>query len=290
MDRIATPSRTKETIAKHGFHLSKSLGQNFLIDQNIISRIIDGAEVNSATNVLEIGPGIGSLTQELCERAKKVVAVEIDKALIPILKETLDGKPNIEVINADILKVDINEIIREHFSGGDVKVIGNLPYYITTPIIMKCLEEKIPVKAIVIMIQKEVADRMKAKPGGKDYGALSVAVQYYCDVENVVNVPPSVFIPQPKVESSVIRLRVLEKPRVKVLSEAIFFGAVKDSFGKRRKTLLNALSSGTLKLSKELVREVLSTCGIDEKRRGETLSLEEFACLSNEISRRAGNI
>lgn len=283
MDRIASPKKTKETVAKHNFHFSKSLGQNFLIDQNIITKIIDGAGVTADENVLEIGPGIGSLTQELAERAKKVVAVEIDKSLIPILKETLQDKNNVEVINADILKVDINKLIGEQFDGGDVKVIGNLPYYITTPIIMKCLEEKVPIKAIVIMIQKEVADRMKAKPNTKDYGALSVAVQYYCSVENIVNVPPSVFIPQPKVDSSVIKLNVLDEPRVKVASEEIFFGIVKDSFGKRRKTLLNSLSSGNLQLNKDLIREVFTECGIDEKRRGETLSLDEFALIANEI-------
>ncbi len=286
MDRIASPRKTKETIAKHNFHFSKSLGQNFLIDQNIITKIIDGAEIGPAENVIEIGPGIGSLTQELTDRAKKVVAIEIDKSLIPILKETLQDKTNIEIINADVLKVDLNKLISERFDGGAVTVIGNLPYYITTPIIMKCLEEKVPIKAIVIMIQKEVADRMKAKPSTKDYGALSVAVQYYCNVENIVNVPPTVFIPQPKVDSSVIRLNVLKEPRVKVISEEIFFGIVKDSFGKRRKTLLNSLSSGGLMLSKELVREVFASCNIDEKRRGETLSLDEFALLANEIARK----
>ncbi len=286
MDRIASPKKTKETIAKHNFHFSKSLGQNFLIDQNIITKIIDGAEIGPEENVIEIGPGIGSLTQELTERAKKVVAIEIDKSLIPILKETLQDRDNVEVINDDILKVDLNRLIREKFDNGAVTVIGNLPYYITTPIIMKCLEEKVPIKAIVIMIQKEVADRMKAKPSTKDYGALSVAVQYYCDVENIVNVPPSVFIPQPKVDSSVIRLIVLKEPRVKVISEEIFFGIVKDSFGKRRKTLLNSLSSGGLNLSKDMVRAVFSACGIDEKRRGETLSLQEFAILANEIAKK----
>ena len=286
MDRIASPRKTKETVAKHNFRFSKSLGQNFLIDQNIITKIIDGAGITSEENVLEIGPGIGSLTQELAERAKKVVAIEIDKSLIPILKETLQGKDNVEIINADVLKVDLHKILNEQFNGGDVKVIGNLPYYITTPIIMKCLEDKVPIKAIIIMIQKEVADRMKAKPGTKDYGALSVAVQYYCTVENIVNVPPTVFIPQPKVDSSVIKLNILPEPRVKVVSENIFFGLVKDSFGKRRKTLLNALSSGNLQLSKDLIREVFTICGIDEKRRGETLSLEEFALLANEVVKR----
>ncbi|SCX79249.1 16S rRNA (adenine(1518)-N(6)/adenine(1519)-N(6))-dimethyltransferase RsmA [Alkaliphilus peptidifermentans] len=285
MDKIASPSKTKEIVSKYGFHFSKSLGQNFLIDNNIIDKIINGARITENSYVLEIGPGIGSLTQGLAEVAKKVVAVEIDQKLIPILSETLKDYNNTEIINKDVLKLDLHSLINEKLDDKETIVVGNLPYYITTPIIMKFLEEKVPVKAIIIMIQKEVAERMKAKAGTKDYGALSVAVQYYCNVETVLNVPPSVFIPQPKVESSVIRLEVLTKPRVAVEREELFFQVVKDSFGKRRKTLLNALSSGKLQINKELLKETLATCGIDEKRRGETLSIEEFAQLSNELSK-----
>lgn len=284
MNKIATPKNTKEMVEKHGFHFSKSLGQNFLIDYNIIEKIIQGSNITKEINVIEVGPGIGSLTQGLSEAAKKVVAVEIDKKLIPMLADTLKGYENTKVINEDILKIDLHQLIREEFDGGDIKVIGNLPYYITTPIIMRFLEEKVPIQSITIMIQKEVADRMNAKPGKKDYGALSVAVQYYCTTEIITIVPPSVFIPQPKVDSSVIKLNRLEEPKVKVASEKLFFGVVKDAFGKRRKTLLNALSSGDLQLNKDMVRETLKECGIDEKRRGETLSLEEFAAITNRFA------
>ncbi|KAB3531826.1 16S rRNA (adenine(1518)-N(6)/adenine(1519)-N(6))-dimethyltransferase RsmA [Alkaliphilus serpentinus] len=281
MDKIATPKRTKELISKYNFYFSKGLGQNFIIDQNILNKITSAVKITKDTEVLEVGPGIGSLTQSLAEAARRVVAVEIDQKLIPILKESLADYENVEVINKDILKVDLHKLLEEKFEGKEIVVVGNLPYYITTPIIMKFLEEKVPITAIVIMIQKEVADRMKAKAGTKDYGALSIAVQYYCDIENVMIVPPSVFIPQPKVDSSVIRLQLLEEPRVKVKREDLFFKVVKDAFGKRRKTLLNALSSGELGLSKELVRRILESCGINEMRRGETLSIEEFANLSN---------
>ncbi|KAB3537804.1 16S rRNA (adenine(1518)-N(6)/adenine(1519)-N(6))-dimethyltransferase RsmA [Alkaliphilus pronyensis] len=284
MDKIATPNKTKEIVTKHGFYFSKSLGQNFLIDKNIIDKIIKGARITKDSYVLEIGPGIGSLTQELAEAAKKVVAVEVDKKLIPILSETLKDYKNTEIVNSDILKLDLKSLIVDRLDINKTIVVGNLPYYITTPIIMKFLEEKIPVKSIIIMIQKEVAERMKAKEATKEYGALSIAVQYYCNVETILTVPPSVFIPQPKVESSVIRLDVLDKPRVEVTDEDVFFQLVKDAFGKRRKTLLNALSSGTLQLNKALIKEALEDCKIDEKRRGETLSIEEFALLANRIS------
>ncbi|MBM7614757.1 16S rRNA (adenine(1518)-N(6)/adenine(1519)-N(6))-dimethyltransferase RsmA [Alkaliphilus hydrothermalis] len=286
MNKIATPKNTKEMVSKYGFHFSKSLGQNFLVDYNIIEKIIRGAGITKDTNVIEVGPGAGSLTQGLSEAAKKVVAVEIDKKLIPILEDTLQGYENIKVINEDILKLDLHQLLKDEFDGGDIKVIGNLPYYITTPIIMKFLEEKVPVESIIIMIQKEVADRMNAKPGNKDYGALSVAVQYYCTTEIITIVPPTVFIPQPKVDSSVIKLNVLKEPKVKVEREDIFFKVVKDAFGKRRKTLLNALSSGDLQFNKDMVREVLKESNVDEKRRGETLSLDEFASIANGFVRR----
>lgn len=286
MDKIASPRRTKEIVAKHGFYFSKSLGQNFLIDYNMIEKIIQGAGITKEDAVIEVGPGIGSLTQGLAEGASRVVAVEIDKKLVPILEENLMEYDNVTVVNEDILKVDLHQLIKEYFPDTRVKVIGNLPYYITTPIIMRFLEEKVAIDSITIMIQKEVAERMAAKPNTKNYGTLSIAVQYYCHTERVATVPPSVFIPQPNVDSSVIKLIPLGNPRVAVQDEKLYFALVKDAFGKRRKTLLNALSTGHLQLNKELVKEVLNECGIDSKRRGETLSLEEFAALSNQFTER----
>ena len=286
MDRISSPKKTKEIVQKYEFKFSKSLGQNFLIDQNILDNIVDGANVSEGDCIIEVGPGIGSLTQNIAERADSVLAVEIDKTLIPILKETLGAYPNVEVINEDVLKLDLHKLIEEKFPGRNVKVIANLPYYVTTPIIMKFLEEKVPVKSLTIMIQKEVADRMQAGPGIKDYGALSIAVQYYSNPKILLKVPPSVFIPQPKVESTVIRLDILDTPKVSVEREDLFFSLVKDAFGKRRKTLLNALSTGDLKLEKSLLREVLAASNIDENRRGETLTIEEYGVLANNLAKK----
>lgn len=286
MDRISSPKRTKEIVQKHGFKFSKSLGQNFLIDQNILDNIVDGANILETDYVIEVGPGIGSLTQNIAERANSVVAIEIDKTLIPILQETLKDYKNVEVINEDVLKLDLHKLVEDKFKNNKAKVIANLPYYVTTPIIMKFLEEKVPVQSLTIMIQKEVADRMQAKPGTKDYGSLSIAVQYYCNPKILLKVPPSVFIPQPKVESTVIRLDILDKPKVNVEREDLFFGLVKDAFGKRRKTLLNALSSGDLKLEKDMLKEVLSLSNIEENRRGETLTIEEYATLANNLAKR----
>lgn len=284
MDKIASPKKTKEIIQEHQFRFSKSLGQNFLIDKNILENIVEAAEVTKEDYVIEVGPGIGSLTQHIADEAGKVIAIEIDRNLIPILQKTLADYDNIEVIHEDVLKVDLHKIIEEKFGGRKVKVIANLPYYVTTPIIMKFLEEKIPMTSMTVMIQQEVAQRMEAVPSTKDYGALSVAVQYYCDPKIMLKVPPSVFIPQPKVDSTVIRLDVLEKPKVHVEKEKLFFGIVRDAFGKRRKTLLNALSTGSLGLSKELVKEAFEATGIDGGRRGETLSIQEFADLANYIA------
>ncbi|TCO78641.1 16S rRNA (adenine(1518)-N(6)/adenine(1519)-N(6))-dimethyltransferase RsmA [Marinisporobacter balticus] len=283
MERLISPRVTKEIVKKHGFRFTKSLGQNFLVDENILYKIIDGAEVDKEDMVIEVGPGIGTLTQGVAERAGKVVAVEIDKTLIPILAETLGEQENVEVINADILKIDIHKLIKEKSEGRPVKVIANLPYYVTTPIIMKFLEEKVPIQNIVVMIQKEVADRMQAQPNTKDYGALSVAVQYYCEPEIVARVPKTVFIPQPKIESTVIRLKVLKEPRVKVADEKMLFAVVKAAFGKRRKTLLNALSNSSLNIDKETIKKMLESSGIEEKRRGETLTIEEFAKLADTL-------
>lgn len=285
MDRLSSHRKTKEVVDKHGFKFSKSLGQNFLIDDNVIDKILDGARLSEGDKIIEVGPGIGTLTREMGKIADKVVAIEIDKTLIPILKDTLDEFENIEVVNQDILKVDVQGLVNEKLSGGPVKLVANLPYYITTPIVMKFLEEDIPVTDIVVMVQKEVADRMNAGPGTKDYGALSIAVQYYCDTEIVAKAPRHMFIPQPNVDSTVIGLHVREEKKYKVDSEEVFFKTVKAAFGQRRKTLLNAL--GTLGfLDKDEIREVLQEANIDEKRRGETLSIEEFANLANCVNKK----
>ena len=284
MDRLSSHKATKEVVQKHNFKFSKSLGQNFLIDTNVIDRILEGARVKEGDYVIEVGPGIGTLTKEMGRTAKKVVAIEIDKTLIPILEETLADFPNIEVINQDILKVDVQELVKEKLNGGPVKLVANLPYYITTPIVMKFLEEDIPVTDIVVMVQKEVADRMNAQPNSKDYGALSVAVQYYCDTEIVAKAPRHMFMPQPNVDSTVIGLHVREEKKYNVDNEDIFFKTVKASFGQRRKTLLNSLG-GLGFLSKDQIKLALQEANIDEKRRGETLSIEEFASLSNVVNR-----
>lgn len=283
MDRLSSHRATKEVVQKHNFKFSKSLGQNFLIDDNVIDKILDGARLSKGDNIIEVGPGIGTLTREMGKVAQKVVAIEIDKSLIPILKETLDEFDNVEVVNKDILRVNIQELVEEKLNGGPVKLVANLPYYITTPIVMKFLEEDIPVTDIVVMVQKEVADRMNASPGTKDYGALSIAVQYYCETEIVAKAPRHMFVPQPNVDSTVIGLHVREERKYKVDNEEIFFKTVKASFGQRRKTLLNSLG-GLGFLTKDEIREVLNQANIDEKRRGETLSIEEFSILSNIVN------
>ena len=280
MDKLYSPATVNKIMNKHHFKTSKKYGQNFLIDENIIHKIVDAVDIKDNDLVLEIGPGIGTLTAELAKRAGKVKAVEIDKKLVPILDENLAEFNNIKIINADILNTNINEMISDEEKYQSAKIIGNLPYYITTPIIMKILEEKVPVKSITIMVQKEVADRLKAEPGGKDYGALSVAVQYYCDVTFIAQVPRNVFIPKPNVDSSVIRLDVREIPSVKVDDEKVFFRMVKAGFSQRRKTLLNALSH-FLNQPKEEIEKILIQSDIDPLRRAETLSLQDFAALSN---------
>lgn len=284
MDRLSSHRATKEVVNKHNFKFSKSLGQNFLIDDNVIDRILEGARLSETDRIIEVGPGIGTLTREMGKVAENVVAIEIDKTLIPILKETLADLDNVEVVNEDILKVDVQGLINEKLNGGPVKLVADLPYYITTPIVMKFLEEDIPVTDIVVMVQKEVADRMNAKPSTKDYGALSVAVQYYCDTEIVAKAPRHMFVPQPNVDSIVIGLHVRDEKKYVVDNEEIFFKTVKASFGQRRKTLLNSLG-GLGFLSKDEIREALQAANIDEKRRGETLSIDEFANLSNEINK-----
>lgn len=280
---LYTIGRTKEIISKYGFKFSKSLGQNFLIDGNIITNICEGAEISKSDGIIEIGPGIGTLTEQLAKYADKVIAVELDKKLIPILEETVGHLENVSVINNDILKVDIEKLIEEEFGGLDVKVVANLPYYITTPIIMKLLESRLNIESISVMIQKEVAKRMIAPPGNKDYGALSVAVQYYSNPKIIANVPSSVFIPKPNVDSAVIKLDIYKTPPVNVIDESIMFKVVKSAFGKRRKTILNALSSGVLDLDKETIAKILDKAQIDPKKRGEVLSIEDYALIADTI-------
>ncbi|MFP7446970.1 16S rRNA (adenine(1518)-N(6)/adenine(1519)-N(6))-dimethyltransferase RsmA [Bacillus infantis] len=283
---IATPLRTRAILEKYGFSFKKSLGQNFLIDTNILNRIVDHAELREGSGAIEIGPGIGALTEQLAKRTEKVVAFEIDQRLLPILKETLAPYPNAEVIHQDVLKADVKTTIEERFAPGqDLMVVANLPYYVTTPIIMKLLEEKLPIRGIVCMLQKEVADRISAKPGSKDYGSLSIAVQYYTEAETVMIVPKTVFVPQPNVDSAVIRLTRREQPPVLVKDEAFFFQVTKASFAQRRKTILNNLTSQLHegKQKKEAILAALETAGIEPSRRGETLSIGEFGRLSDEL-------
>jgi 16S rRNA (adenine1518-N6/adenine1519-N6)-dimethyltransferase len=283
---IATPVRTRGILEKYGFSFKKSLGQNFLIDTNILKKIVGFAELNEASGVIEIGPGIGALTEQLARSSKKVVAFEIDQRLLPILAETLSPYSNVKVIHEDVLKADVKEAINEEFQEiSDLMVVANLPYYVTTPIIMKLLEEQLPIRGIVVMLQKEVADRISASPGTKDYGSLSIAIQYYMEAEVVMIVPKTVFVPQPNVDSAVIRLTKREKPAVQVKDEDFFFQVTRTSFAQRRKTLLNNLLSGLTdgKQKKDEILEALNKSGIDPSRRGETLSLEEFAQLANEL-------
>lgn len=282
---IASPKRTKAIIKKYGLSLKKSLGQNFLVDQNILHNIVRAAQLNSSTGVLEIGPGIGALTEQLATAAGKVVAVEIDQRLIPVLGDVMEPYKQVKIMHGDILKLDLPQLFAEEYSElEEVSVVANLPYYVTTPIIMKLLEEDLPIRHIVVMIQKEVAQRMVAKPGGKDYGSLSIAVQYRCEAEITAIVPHTVFIPQPKVDSAVIRLTVRSEPPVAVENEKHFFSVVQASFAQRRKTIFNNLVSAFFdKDSKDQLRMILEQCQIDPSRRGETLSIEEYAKLSNTL-------
>ncbi len=260
---------------KYKFFLSKSLGQNFLLDKNIIDKIVESSLIGENDLVIEIGPGIGVLTRELSKQAKKVLAIEIDKNLIPILNETLEDLDNVDIINEDVLKVDINELIKKQGKFEKIRVVGNLPYYITTPIIMKFFEESAKVDSITVMMQKEVADRIKSKPGTRAYGAISVAVQYYCDVEYLFTVSNQVFYPQPKVDSAVLRLDLKGEKPFYDIDEKKFWSCVKKAFSQRRKTLANSLI-GIEGLDKEEVKELLKRANIDEMRRAETLSIEEF--------------
>ena len=287
MATLGNPKNTIEIIQKYGFNFQKKFGQNFLIDTHVLDKIIDESGITKDDCVLEIGPGIGTMTQYLCENAREVIAVEIDKALIPILEETLSGYDNVTVINDDILKVDVQKIVDEKNGGKPIKVVANLPYYITTPIIMGLFESHLPLKSITIMVQKEVADRMQVGPGTKDYGALSLAVQYYAKPEIVANVPPNCFMPRPNVGSAVIRLTKYEKPPVFVENEEFMFSLIRATFNQRRKTLVNAIGNApNLNISKEMVAEVLSEMGESATVRGETFTLEKFADFTNKISKK----
>lgn len=280
MEKLSNPQVTIEIIKKYNFAFQKRFGQNFLIDGHVVEKIINAAEITKDDTVLEIGPGIGTMTQYLAESAGKVYAVEIDKNLLPVLEETLGEYYNVTVINEDILKVDINALLGE--DAKNLKVVANLPYYITTPIIMGLFENHIPAKSITVMVQKEVAQRMQAKPGSKDYGALSLAVQYYAEPYIVANVPPNCFMPRPNVGSAVIRLTSWDEPPVKVTNEKLMFDLIRASFNQRRKTLQNGINnSPNLNFSKEQVIAALKEMGLSESIRGEALTLEQFAQLSN---------
>ena len=287
MAELGNPQNTIEVLQKYRFNFQKKFGQNFLIDTHVLDKIIDASGVTEDDFVLEIGPGIGTMTQYLCERAREVVAVEIDKNLIPILSDTLKNYSNVTVINEDILKLDICKLAEEKNQGKPIKVVANLPYYITTPIIMGLFESHVPIDSITIMVQKEVAERMQEKPGSKEYGALSLAVQYYTKPEIVANVPPNCFMPRPNVGSAVIRLTRHEKPPVEVEDEKLMFRIIRASFNQRRKTLANGLNnSPEIHLPKEVIQESIVSLGVPENIRGEALSLEQFAELSNEIGQR----
>lgn len=282
MAYLGTPSATKEIINKYSFAFQKKFGQNFLIDSNVLESIIRGAEITKDDFVLEIGPGIGTMTQYLCEAARQVVAVEIDKMLIPILEDTLSEYDNVEVINQDVLKVDIKSLAEEKNNGKPIKVVANLPYYITTPIIMGLFESGVPIDSITIMVQKEVADRMQTGPGSKDYGALSLAVQFYATAKVILNVSATCFMPRPNVDSAVIKLTRHKEPTVNVADEKLMFKIIRASFNQRRKTLVNGLkNSPELSFSKEQIVKAIEKIGKPETIRGEALTLEEFAELAN---------
>ena len=289
MATLGIPQNTIAVLQKYHFNFQKKFGQNFLIDPHVLEKIVEAAGVTKEDFVLEIGPGIGTMTQYLCENAREVVAVEIDTNLIPILEDTLSAYDNVTVINQDILKLDIAKLAMERNDGKPIKVVANLPYYITTPIIMGLFESHVPIDSITVMVQKEVADRMQTGPGNKDYGALSLAVQYYADPYIVANVPPNCFMPRPKVGSAVIRLTRHAAPPVKVNNEKWMFDIIRASFNQRRKTLANGLSnSDKIDLPKDVITEAIAKLGKGESVRGESLSLEEFAALSNDLWEKKG--
>ncbi|MFA9559777.1 16S rRNA (adenine(1518)-N(6)/adenine(1519)-N(6))-dimethyltransferase RsmA [Evansella sp. AB-rgal1] len=282
---IATPNKTKSILEKYGFSFKKSLGQNFLIDTNVLKRIVQAADLNESSGVIEIGPGIGALTEQLAKVSNKVIAFEIDQRLIPILKDTLSNYHHVKVIHSDVLKANLSETVKEEFdSEQDISIVANLPYYVTTPILMKLLEEKLPIRTIVVMIQKEVAERIAAKPNSKDYGSLSIAAQYYAHAETVFTVPKTVFVPQPNVDSAILRLTIRNEPPVQVSNEQFFFEIVRASFAQRRKTILNNLTHHFEdKMSKGDIEQILNDVEIEPRRRGESLSMDEFAILAEKL-------
>lgn len=284
MAALGIPENTIRILQKYDFHFQKKFGQNFLIDPHVLEKIIAAADITQEDFVLEIGPGIGTMTQYLCEHASRVMAVEIDHNLIPILEETLQSYNNVTIVNEDILKLDIGEIAEKYNEGKPIKVVANLPYYITTPIIMELFESHVPLESVTVMVQKEVADRMQAGPGSKDYGALSLAVQYYSQAEIVANVPPNCFLPRPKVGSAVIRLSCHQECPVKVKDEKMLFRVIRASFNQRRKTLQNGLGNdGSLPVSKEQAAAAIDAMGWSSTVRGETLTLEQFAALTDQL-------
>src|SRR5690606_36276321 len=281
---IATPVRTKEILEKYGFSFKKSLGQNFLIDPNILRNIVSHANLTENSGAIEVGPGIGALTEHLAREAKKVVSFEIDQRLLPVLEDTLSPYDNVKIVHSDILRADVVKVIEEEMPGiEDIMVVANLPYYVTTPILMKLLNDRLPIRGFVVMMQKEVADRITAKPGTKAYGSLSIAIQYYVTAEIAMVVPKTVFMPQPNVDSAVIRLIKHENPPVKVIDEDFLFEVSRASFAQRRKTILNNLQNGLVngKQNKELILQALDEAGIEPSRRGETLSIQEFGKLAD---------
>ena len=284
MADLGNPKNTIEILNKYRLVFQKKFGQNFLIDTHVLDKIIRVAEITKEDLVLEIGPGIGTLTQYLCENAREVIAVEIDRQLIPVLQDTLSAYDNVTVLNEDILKVDIKALVNERNGGKPVKVVANLPYYITTPILMELFEKHVPLSSVTVMVQKEVADRMQAKPGTKDYGALSLAVQYYAQPYIAANVPPNCFMPRPNVGSAVIHLKLHEKPIIELRDEELLFKLIRASFNQRRKTLVNGLYNFTgLSYSKEQLVSAMQAEGLDENVRGEALTLSQFAGLSNRL-------
>ena len=288
-EKLSDPKKTIEVIQKYQFAFQKRFGQNFLIDAHVLEKIVSAAGITKDDCVLEIGPGIGTMTQYLAESAGQVIAVEIDTNLLPILADTLKDYSNVKVINQDILKVDINELVKEYNNGRPIKVVANLPYYITTPIIMGLFESNVPIDNITVMVQKEVADRMQVGPGSKDYGALSLAVQYYASPYIVANVPPNCFIPRPNVGSAVIRLTRYQEPPVQVKDPKLMFKLIRASFNQRRKTLQNGLNnSPEISFSKEEITKAIESLGVSPSVRGEALSLEQFAQLANYFVQKVG--
>ena len=283
---VATPSRTKALLNQYGFNFKKSLGQNFLIDVNIIQKIIDASDIGENTGIIEIGPGMGSLTEQLAKKAKKVVAFEIDQRLIPVLKDTMGPYENVEIINEDILKVDIAHYVTEHLTDCDnIMVVANLPYYITTPILLNLMQQTLPIDGYVVMMQKEVGERLNAQVGTKAYGSLSIVTQYYTETSKVLTVPKTVFLPPPNVDSIVVKLMKRQTPEVDIDDEDRFFKMTKAAFSQRRKTISNNYQSLFVdgKANKEIIKKWLEASDIDPRRRGETLSIKEFAKLYNEL-------